>query len=359
MLKPILSISALCLAVACGSTNPFDAEEGDGGDSGSGTGGDNSGISSDGLPPGTTSPTPDTGIVRSEPTQAGDAARYGNGFAHSIAYNAASDTFFVDGLAFDGDQPNGTPYTRAVPGNLRSYALYEAPASHPDFLDNDPIAQFTHRALYGVSPTGDTQFAIIRTGNYVEYGFGGFVYQRDGGVVLPTQGQATYSGDYGGLRDFNGQGGLEYVTGDIQIDVDFSGFNGNCTGNACANAIRGYVHNRNIFGLDGSDRTSDYVAALNEDLPAGVAPATGMPVIRFVIGPSVMDANGEATGEAITTDPEGNPLDTGNYYVVMSGDHTAAPGGEIVGIIVIEGGDPRYQNLDVEVRETGGFIATR
>lgn len=368
MVKQLLSVSALCLLVACGnSTNPFmDDGTGDGG--GGDTGGDTGApIDSDGsLPPGTTDPTPNTAIFRSEARVTGsDDANYGNGFANSIAYDAANDTFFVGGLAFDGSQPDGVEYNRATPGNLRSHALYEAPATHPDALNSTPIAQFTHRAVYGVSPSGNTEFAIVRTGNYANYGFGGFIYQRNedpadptaDDVVLPTEGQATYSGDYAGLRDFQNRGGLELVQAQAQVDIDFDAFNGNCTGVNCTNAIRGYIFNREILDLNGNDVSSGYISALNEDLPDGVAPTTIMPEIRFRIGPSVMDQNGEATGEAFTTDPEGDVLDEGNYYLLLSGDHTASPGGEVVGMVVVEGEDPRFDGVDV--RETGGFIATR
>ncbi|MFD1510687.1 hypothetical protein [Lacimonas salitolerans] len=213
-----------------------------------------------------------------------------------------------------------------------------------------------HRALYGVSTSGNTEFAIVRTGSYIQYGFGGFVYQRSGGVVLPQEGQATYSGDYGGIRDFSGAGGLEYVTGDMTVDVDFKGFRNNCSGATCADAIRGVVSNRKFFDVDGGDRTAGYITALNDDRPTGAAPVTEVPTIRFEVGPNVMDGNGEATGNAFST-AFGDQLDEGNYYIVLSGDHTAGDGGEIVGVVVVESDDPRF--TDVTVRETGGFILER
>ncbi|WP_076450486.1 hypothetical protein [Roseivivax lentus] len=302
------------------------------------------------LPPGTESPSPATGIFRKEALDVDE----GNGFARNIEYRAADDTFFVDGLAFDGNQPEGEAFARSTPGSLRpSFALYEAPLTHPDFLDNDPISQFEHRALYGVSGSGDVEFAIVRTGAYIGYGFGGWVYQRNGTVTLPTEGQASYSGDYGAIRDFDGRGGLEYASGDMVVDIDFNGFRGNCSGEACANAVRGYVLNRSIFDTAGNDITSDYIDAINDDKGTTL---TELPVLRFRIGPGVADENGELTGEAFNT-VDGDEFMTGNYYAVMSGDHTAAPGGEIVGVIVVEGLDPRGTNITV--RETGGFIVSR
>lgn len=361
----LIVLAALALSACSGDgTNPFDADDttdttdGSGTDGGTDTNDGTGGIVSGSLHPGTTSPSAATGIYRSEPkVESQDDKHYGNGFANSISYNGTNDTFYVDGLAFDGNQPDGAPYTRgSAVSSLRSYALYEGPTTNPDFLTNQPIAQFQHRALYGVSSSGDTQFAIIRTGNYVGYGFGGFIYQRAGSVVLPTQGQASYSGDYAGIRDFDGRGGLEYVTGDMQVDIDFCGFQNNCSGSTCADAIRGYVTNRTLFDTNGTDVTNTYLDALNEDRPDGSAELTGMPVIRFRIGPNVLSTNGEATGSAFTT-AFGESLDDGNYYPLLSGDQTTAPGGEIVGIVVVESDDPRYDN--VTVRETGGFVVTR
>ncbi len=374
MVKQLLSVSALCLLVACGnSSNPFMDDETDDGDPAGENGGETDGdtggpIESDGrLPPGTTDPTPDTSIYRSEArvTDANDS-NYGNGFANDIFYDGENDTFYVDGLAFDGTQPDGVAYSRAA-GKLGSHAAYEAPTFVPDDVTGTPIRQFTHRAVYGVSPSGVSEFAVVRTGNYANYGFGGFIYQRNqleddptaDDLVLPPErpeGQATYSGDYAGLRDFQGRGGLELVRAQAEIDIDIGAFEGSCTGTNCEHAIRGYIFDREILDLNGNDISADYLAALNDDLPDGTPPAPEIPTITFRVGPGVMDENGEATGGVDTVDPEGNELDTGNYYLLLSGDHTTGDG-EIAGIVVIEGDDPRFDN--VTVRETGGFIATR
>lgn len=73
------------------------------------------------------------------------------------------------------------------------------------------------------------------------------------------------------------------------------------------------------------------------------------------------DLNGELLGTVFTSSIE-VPLtagleDDGKFYALMSGDHTSEPGGEIVGVVVIENDDPRSEA--VKVRETGGFIAVR
>lgn len=315
------------------------------------------------LPPGTTNPTPNTSILRYEARGTGDDE--GNGYANGFAYDSATDTFSVQGLAFDGDQPGGTPFARDLDVALGTgFAAYEGPPTVPDFVTGDPIGQLTHRAVYGVSTSGRTQLAIVRTGSYTGYGFGGYVYQRNQlnnsnvGVVLPTQGQATYSGPYAGLRDFNGTGGLQYVTGLARVNIDFDGFSGNCSATRCTDAVRGEISDRQIFSLAGANITDSIITAINTEEEASL---TSLPVLRFRIGTGVLDANGEIQGtlDSNFANNEGRTIayEEGNYYAIMAGDHTTAPGGEIVGIIVVEG-----QNRSAPgstFRETGGFIVER
>ncbi len=303
----------------------------------------------DTIPPGTPKPSPATAIIRSEP-QGGD----GTGFATGFSYDGAKDEFTVDNLAFDGENT----YTRdPLVGTLSTgatvYALYEADITVDDPLNGAPVDQFNYRALYGQSknkladgrPT--TEFAIVRTGSYIPYGFGGFIYQRNGNVVLPDTGFAKFTGDYAGLRDFAGRGGLEYATGDMEILIDFEDFN---TGSGVA----GTVKNRAIFAQDGTDLTADYITALNAEYGGVYA---GLPVLRFVISDGVANANGEIIGNVTSSiQPASGALEqyeAGTYYAVVSGD----PANEIVGVLTVESDLP---NVDgVTARETGGFILHR
>lgn len=335
------------------------ADEDDSGD-------DGSPIESDrDLPPGSESPTPSSAIFRRESFD----EEIGNGFVRFVRYNSEEDTFFVEGLGFDGDQPDGDEFSRSEPGSLGDrldvpgvpYALYEAPRTFPDSVTDTEIGQFLHRALYGVSDSGETEFAIVRTGQYINYGFGGFIYQRNDGVTIPAEGQATYEGAYGAIRDFEGRGGLEYSDGRAVIDIDFSGFRGNCSQAECDNAVNGVILDRRLFDLEGNDITRAYLDALSA-ANGGVA-LSQMPVIAFKIGPNVGDLNGELRGTVFEASREASLTESiateGQYYAVMAGDHTVEPGGEIVGIVVLDAADPRFPETDVTVRETGGFIAVR
>ncbi|MFP7571937.1 hypothetical protein [Marivita sp. S2033] len=369
MTRTLLLILCLGLVSACDSGGGDVLQTPDDEQTGNGSNGDGDGdqdgagggpIDSDKeLPPGTETPNPSETIFRREPF---DAER-GDGYLREVRYNADDDTFFVEGLGFDGSQPDGAAFSRSAFGQLGSrYALYEAPRIFNDSVTGTPINQLAHRALYGVSPSGQTEFAIVRTGGYMNYGFGGFIYQRNGDVVLPAEGQGTYKGDYGAVRDFDGRGGLEYTDGIAEIDIDFSGFRGNCVSAECDNAVKGTISGRRLFDVNGNDITRVYLDALSAQ-NGGVA-LSQMPVVSFEVGPNVADRNGEISGTVFTalnsndgTSITSNLAEGGSYYAVMSGDHTSLPGGEIVGVVVFENDDPRYEG--VTVRETGGFVAVR
>ncbi|KIN64401.1 hypothetical protein Z946_3292 [Sulfitobacter noctilucicola] len=327
--------------VACGGTAPF-GEETDVVEDG-----DEEIIESDRtVPPGTANPTSDDLIFRKEARD----DEGGNGFATGVSYNSEDDTFSVDNLPFDGS--DDTPYIRGrAVGSLGQYAVYEAVEQYPDSANGSTINQFTHRAIYGVSRSGQTEFAIVRSGAYVNYGFGGFVYQRNGDVDLPTTGQALYNGQGAGLRDYNGRGGLEYSTADVQIAIDFGDFNAD-TGQY-EGAVDGFVFNRRIFSQDGTEITQNVLDRINEGNNASLQ---SVPTIVFRIGPDALDVNGEIvgtlgsrfgndSGQAVT-------YEEGNYYGIISGDGA----NEIVGVIVAETGvDPSADN----VRDTIGFTIYR
>lgn len=290
------------------------------------------------LPPGTDRPTPSSGIFRQEARN-----ESGGGFVNDVAYNAANDTFSVDGIAFDGNnfytrEDNAAVTTLSSPGGLATYAVYEASAAVPDGMTGVDVSQLQYRAIYGASGTtaanGEptTQFAIVRTGSYVEYGFGGFVYERSGGVDLPTEGQATFSGDYAGMRVLAGAttGGqdLSYVTGSARVDIDFEDFNE-------GSGVKGLIFDRIYTDSEGNV-------------------VTGLPDrdLTFVVSPGTVTDSGEISG-ALRSQNEGEVYEDGRYYAIVGGQNAT----EIVGIVVVESDDPRFEG--VTAQETGGFIVYR
>jgi hypothetical protein len=198
----------------------------------------------------------------------------------------------------------------------------------------------------------------VRTGQYVDYGFGGFLYQRNTAVSLPNSGQAVYSGQYAGIRDFLSRGGLEYVVGDAAVAIDFEDFND-------GSGVRGQITNRRVFDINGVNITQSIIDAINNTgfdpanpgIPGTYANITELPTLLFTVGPNTADANGEMTstlgsqlaqnsGAAVT-------FEGGTYYAMVAGDNAE----EIVGIVVVTSTDPRYTG--VTTRETGGFIVYR
>jgi hypothetical protein len=332
-------LMCLGLLAGCGDGQPFfEVDPGDGdGDGDLGVGVE--------LPPGTDDPSPNSSITRFEAKN-----DTGGGFVTDVSYNATNDTFTVDNIGFDGDNV----YKRGVAvSSMNGYAVYEANVVATDPVSGDPIGQIRpYRALLGISENSvgndeapRTAFAIVRTGGYVNYGFGGFIYERNGSVVLPTSGQARFDGDYAGVRVFSGAGGLEYTRGDMTMAIDFDDFNTN-------RAIRGEIRNREAFDQDG--------VAIDVSGPDGLV----LPTLVFDVqaGSATLTSDGEFSGTLRSVKDNGaggtTLYEEGIYYGVIAGDLTDKnDGGEIVGIVVIESQDPRYSG--VSAQETGGFILYR
>ncbi|WP_037227606.1 hypothetical protein [Roseobacter sp. GAI101] len=342
----------LCLVMAgCGDGTPFNGETDttDGGTTGTDTGAT---LSRDGLPAGTASPTPNDGIYRSETPD----PETGNGQATSYQYNGADDTFTIDGLAFDGDNV----YTRGTAvSSLGPYAVYEAPKVVQDSQSQVDINQLRHRAIYGVSKNLDgngnpeTQFAIVRTGAYVGYGFGGFIYTRENGVSIETAAgaQGSYTGKTAGIRDFGGKAELQYTTGDLTIEIDFGDFNP--TSSSVGDGVKARWTNRRIFDVDGVDVTNEVLADINTANNASIG---SLPDAQFTIGPGSLDSNGEIIGTVVSgfedNVAEYRGYESGKYYAILSGTR----GQEIVGVMVLEN---TTEDPDIRVRETSGFIVYR
>ena len=359
----LISLMLIASLAACGDGQPFnettdagnsgDGVTGDGGTTGDGSDvggsdGDN-GISGTAVPPGTASPTPRDGIVRYE--ERGNAQDNSNGFVRSVRYDGETDTFLVDNLAFD----SANVYQRGVDVSSLAgqYQVYESTTPFPDSVTNDPIDQFGYRAIYGVSKNTNadgepaTQFAIVRSGSFRNYGFGGFLYQRNGSVTLPQTGQATFTGRTAGIRDFDGSGGIEYTTGQLKIDIDFEDFN-DVTGTR-GDGVKGRWTDRRIFDAEGNDITRDIIDTLNPNL-------TEIPAAVFTIRPGNLKNSGDLTGELdspyIDANGESQVYEEGNFYAVVSGDDPS----EIAGVLVVTN-DKDYES--VTARETAGFIVYR
>lgn len=83
-----------------------------------------------------------------------------------------------------------------------------------------------------------------------------------------------------------------------------------------------------------------------------------LPRIRPVISPDDADSNGEIASEIfeIAEFDNGETIESGEgtYYAIISGEDA----GEIVGVLVMTGNDPRFDD-STTYQETGGFIVYR
>lgn len=357
----LLTLALMASLAACGSGgNPFDVADEEVTDPDVTDGevvgdGEGTGINRDGIPPGTSSPSPNASLFRSEPQVEEEGVTDGNGFATGLEYNSEDDTFTVDNLAFDGDRAYARVDEDGNPNVVQSlnegtFAVYEGPSTAVDPVSGDVINQFTYRAIYGVSdnrigttdaPT--TQFAIVRTGAYVDYGFGGFIYQRDNEVTLPTSLQAQFTGKSAGLRDFGTTTGLQYSTADVRLTFDFQDFN---DGELIrGDGVNGRIFNRAVFDLDGNDITAEVANALGDEDNV----ITAIPDVFFEVGPDVLDDNGDLVTEIVSIQPDGTIYEEGTFYAIVAGDNPD----EVVGVFVLEAND------DLLSRDTGGFILYR
>lgn len=366
MIRLMSAVSLLALLAACGDGNPLFDEDGNP-LAPSGTETDTTGdadvdpregdIDNDGAtpPPGTEDPTLDSSIFRFEGRDG-----EGGGLVTQVSYNRSADTFTVDNLAFDG----ANVYQRNDPiATLNGYRVFAADETTDDFLTGNAVSQIVpYRAIYGVSGervSGDprTSFAIVRTGGYIGHGFGGYVYERTGGATLPESGQATFSGDYGGVWTFDGISDLAYVQGDMTMDIDFADFNENA-------GVKGRVTNRILIDESGANLGA-------------------MPNINWVVEEGVMtlNENGEINTQVFTQriDPDSGivPFFQGTFSGLLAGDLTDRDdGGEIVGIIEMDATanvtpgsslDAFTGNLvpddpdgtTIGIKETGGAILSR
>lgn len=258
------------------------------------------------------------------PTAEDDIIRYDDDQQVSlVSYDPDTDVFTVNNLPFDG---NGDYDRDNIVASLNGFNVYE---------NNNVAPVRYYKALNASGRSGKTNISIVKSGSYQGFGFGGFVYTRDGSVTIPTNGQAVYAGNYAGLRHSSNATGIEYVTGDAFLEVDFDDLD-------ASNAVEGDIANRQVFDVNGNP-----VTLRDKD---GVAYA--LPTIILKTGG--LTQAGEIVGEAVSlrTDGSGNisEFETGNYYAVMSGKDAE----EIAGVIVISGSDLATGDT---IQETGGFFA--
>ena len=163
----------------------------------------------------------------------------------------------------------------------------------------------------------------------------------DGSGSLPNANQAyLFTGEYAAVRSVNDPTSgtiVQYVAGTIEIDVDIQDFD-------TSGAVEGVIVDRRFFDENGvriaSLDNADFVSLATADIDFTDWTIMSSQATSIVQGES--EASG--TWEALFTGPNGE---------------------EVAGIVVMEGEGPvgidpaTGEYILMDVRETGGFIATR
>lgn len=284
-------------------------------------------------------------------TNANNSAIYTiQGDADGYRYDAENDYIYINNLPFDG--LNDDPYVRyaLAPNTNEQFGVYRSINSVvvSDTLGMS-LTQQAFRAIYGSSPSGGSQVSIVKTGDYINEGFGGFTYQRlatdlegnDMGLILPANGQAYLSGGYQGLIVFKSNLiGINHVIGTAQMTIDFEDFD-------VSPALYMTIEKRQIFDDTGADITASYTHYEVEN-PDGTN-ETYHRNVSTVLESGILSLNGEfeATAEIPSIDADGTV--TG----ILSGDGAT----EAVGVVEVEWAHPSESGATAV--ETGGFIVTR
>lgn len=295
----------------------------------------------------------------------------GAGLGDNLTFNEGTDLYtlqrvrisgsdlVVEGLPFDGDdaytdtalvldQDTGRPVARI---------FFRDPSTVDDNYTGDsdgPIGQDSYFAIYNESDDGSAKAAVVRSGSYLEHGFGGYVVGRDTGVTLPTSGQANYFGNYVGLRTFEGDTGIELVDGDAAMEIDFENLEDN-------GAIRTVVTNRRLYAADGT---------FLETLPS----------FGYVVTANALEDNGQFESEVFTRyyrPDAADATDVSVDYGTVRGMLVGTNAETAVGVIDITMPDYFVSNGSVdfgsgsitaygdeeagptETRETGTFVLER
>ncbi|MEM9851193.1 MAG: hypothetical protein AAF761_04260 [Pseudomonadota bacterium] len=232
----------------------------------------------------------------------------GDNLATRVEFDATNNTLIVESIPFDDDAFEGR-YTRTPALDRGTYEAYTS-------TNGDD----TYVAYYDTSTSGSVYSAVLATGDYLDHGFAGATYGREGNVTLPSSTQrVTYSGNYVGLRTTQGNApGVDTIQGTANLEADFSD-----------NTVRGSITGRTVVagGTTNQGGTGETSAGTDIVLANGALDRT----------------DGTFTGAANETD--GGLGGTGTYEgIVGAGDAS-----EIAGVMIITAGD---------LRETGSFIAT-
>lgn len=247
--------------------------------------------------------------------------------ANSIVYDETNDELVINNIPFDGISADNGQAAYVRNGSLpNGFGRYES-------VETGETGRRQYYAVFRRSPSGFAQASAVGTDSYVDFGFGGVTAQRTStSIRLPGGGEYVYTGEYAAVVTYDkGQagspGGVQYITGDVELDVDIRDFD--VTG-----AVEGIIFNRTLYAQDGSE-----IGALDNFISL----ATGEidPDTRSVLSST---ATAFTSGGAST-------VASGNWAAVFAGPD----GQEVAGIVVLEGAVSSAPGSGSS-RETGVFL---
>lgn len=135
------------------------------------------------------------------------------GDVSTATYDPGTDTLTINSLPFDDGDFEAT-YARSPAFDVNGFKAYM----------NDPASARRYIAYWGVTNNGagSASAGVVATGNYLNHGFSGATYGRDGTTPIPQSGVANFTGRYAGLLTYDGKGGIDRTSGDVTLDVDFA-----------------------------------------------------------------------------------------------------------------------------------------
>jgi hypothetical protein len=313
------------------------------------TGSGSSGIGT-GAQPLIAEPAPTDGGTTPDPADPDPDNLYASELANASAdltvdamrYDPASDELVFNNLPFDSNKviAGENTYTRdgavsaALGGTGSGFDGYRNAAG--------PRVASQYFAVFRRSASGNSQVGAVGTDRYLAFGFGGAAAQRlNGSGALPAANDSyIFAGEYAAVRtvvDETTGTRMEYVAGTSIIEVDIQDFD--VTG-----AVEGLIVNRRFFDANG----------------VALPDLTGADFITMKTAEINFDTWTITSSDASTV-LAGEEQQTGSWSGLFAGPN----GEEVAGIVVVEGEGPvgidpaTGEYILQQVRETGGFIATR
>ncbi|MGL5012445.1 MAG: hypothetical protein ACRC6I_21460, partial [Paracoccaceae bacterium] len=217
-----------------------------------------------------------------------------------VTYDATANQLVINNLPFDGPAGVYTEVSSSVTNGV-TRGVYESQQT-----PTTGIVKY-----YAMFVRGDYLEATTAAGrDWGDFGYAGANVNRDV-FRFPASGEYVYRGIYGGTRTFSERGGIELVTGNIELllDVDDLDPSGGIQG-----AIVGTVTGR--------------VRIAPGSIGGGALPDISLKLVSFNTQTGVWEA-----GEVETSRPDGTVRDTGTHEGIMGGPN----GEELGGYLVMEG----------------------